>query len=273
MAAASQRQRQFIEVMAKHLPPSGASLRLLDVAGRAGDLLHTLRPDIDVVLAPGEEDNWLVNHDSLDAVVAYNCDLTEHLLVSALAALRPGGRLIVMKTKGKPAETQVKTLEQAGFARILVEPGLNEPKPSGVLMRGEKPHTEATTVDRAKQVAGRDPGQRQARYIHLLIHQTPHKPAWRRQPSDKIEWQAAAVEGDNETVVLAFTSLPKAVEFMQPAVMEGHITEVNKIAKFQWQIARDWPFPMLLNPSDEIFATQKVTWQPIDPQTAEAADE
>ena len=272
MAAQSSRQRSLIEAMAKHLPPSGAALRLLDVGGRAGDVLQELRPDIDIVLSPGQADSWLIKRDSVDAVVAYDCVPSEHLLVSALAALRPGGRLILVKSRGKPAETEVKTLEDAGYTRILVEAGLNEPSPSGVLIRGEKPHTEKYTIDRTKQVANRDPA-RQGRYIHLLIHQTPHKPAWRRKPDDVVVWNAVAVAGDQETVVLSFSSLPKAVEFMQYAVMGGYITMVNKIAKFNWDIAKTWNFPMLLNPTDEIFATHEVVWQPIDPTTAESPDE
>ena len=73
--------------------------------------------------------------------------------------------------------------------------------------------------------------------------------------------------------VLAFSSLPKAVEFMQPAVVAGRIKDVNKIAKFRWEVARDWPFPVMLNPSDEIFDTHAAALLAVDPDTAEAPDE
>ena len=143
----------------------------------------------------------------------------------------------------------------------------------GALMRGEKPHTEAHPVDRVKQVAAQDTPIRTARYLHLLIHQTPHKPAWRLTADDKVEWQAVAVVGDDEFVLLTFSSLPKAVEFMQPAVMAGHIANVNKIAKFKWDVVNQWSYPTILNPSDEIFDTQAIAMLEIDRTAAEAADE
>jgi len=81
------------------------------------------------------------------------------------------------------------------------------------------------------------------------------------------------VAGEDEVVALTFSSLPKAVEFMQPAVMAGHITNVNKIAKFKWDVAKNLPFAMMLNPSDEIFDTHQVAMFEIDHQLAEAPDE
>src|SRR5262249_9393249 len=141
----------------------------------------------------------------------------------------------------------------------LVETGAETPTPIGVLMRGEKPHTEERTVERIKQVAARDnepAPRRSSRYVYLLVQQTPNKPAWKLNKDEPVEWQAVAVAGEDETVLLAFSSLPKAVEFMQPAVMAGYIKDVNKVAKFSWETVRGWPFPVMLNPSDEIFATQ-----------------
>jgi hypothetical protein len=265
----SAKQRLLIETMVKHLPPGGASLRLVDVGGQAGEILIELRPDLDVILSPGIHDGWLVKPDSIDAVVAYNCAPENHLLESALVALRPGGRLIVIDTRGEPSEGLVKTLEAEGYTRILVERTVVV----GVLMRGEKPHTEERTVDRVKQVAGGDAAPRSGRYVHLLIQQTPNKPAWKLEADEKIEWQAVGVAGEGETVVLAFSSLPKAVEFMQPAVLAGRIKNVNKIAKFRWEVAREWPFPIMLNPSDEIFDTHREAVLSVDPRTAEAPDE
>ncbi len=266
-------ERLLIQTMAKHLPPSAASLRVVDVGGYAAETLVDFRPDVDVILSPGTNDGWLVKPNSIDAVVAYDTALSDHLLESALVAMRPGGRLIILDTNGEPSEAAVKTLEDAGYTRILVEAGLEHPSSVGVLMRGEKPHTEERTVDRIKQVAGRDNTKRSGRYVHLLIQQTPNKPAWKLAPGEKVEWQAVSVAGDGEIVVLAFSSLPKAVEFMQPAVVAGRIKDVNKIAKFRWEVARDWPFPVMLNPSDEIFDTHAATLLTVDPDTAEAPDE
>lgn len=269
-------ERLLIEAMAKHLPPSAASLRLVDIGGRASAVFTEIRADVDVVLTPGRADTWQLPPNSIDAVVAYDCAPEEHLLATALSALRPGGRLIMLSPKGKPDEKWVKLLEAGGFTRILVEAGTETPKAMGILMRGEKPHTEDHTVDRIKQVAGRDneaAARRSSRYVHLLIQQTPNMPAWKLKKGEKIEWQAAAVIGEAETILLAFSSLPKAVEFMQPSVLAGHIKDVNKVARFSWETVRAWPYPIMLNPSDEIFDTQAAVFVPIDPQTAEAADE
>jgi hypothetical protein len=267
-------ERLLIEAMVKHLPPSAASLRLVDIGGRVSDIFSDIRADLEFVLSPGVNDSWQLPKDSLDAVVAYDCEPNDILLGKALDALRPGGRLILMHPQGEPHEALVKTLEDAGFTRILVETGAEYPAPVGVLMRGEKPHTEERTVNRIKQVAARDNAPRRSgRYVHLLVRQTPNKPAWKLKKGEKIEWQAVAIAGDNETVMLAFSSLPKAVEFMQPAVMAGHIKDVNKVAKFAWETVNAWPFPVMLNPSDEIFETHPVVLLPVDPETAEAPDE
>ncbi|MEO8607782.1 MAG: hypothetical protein ABI690_07880 [Chloroflexota bacterium] len=267
-------ERLLIEAMAKHLPPSAASLRLVDIGGRAGAVFAEARADLDIVLTPGRADTWQLPQNSIDAVVAYDCQPDNLLLASALSALRPGGRLIMLDPRGKPDETLVKLLESGGFTRILVETGAESPKPTGVLMRGEKPHVEAHTVDRIKEVAARDTPQRRAgRYVHLLIQQTPNKPAWKLKKDEALDWQAVAVAGDNETVLLAFSSLPKAVEFMQPAVLAGRILDVNKVAKFAWAVVQALPYPIMLNPSDEIFDTQAPVFVQVDPTAAEEPDE
>ncbi|MBL8164793.1 MAG: hypothetical protein JNJ61_22600 [Anaerolineae bacterium] len=257
-----------VEALAKHLPPSGATLRLIDIGGSASESLRELRGDLDVILSPGKGDGWQVASASVDAVISLDCGLHSDLLGAALAALRDGGRLILIDPHGEPDEALVQTLEQAGYTRILVEPA-----PRGVLMRGEKPHHEVRTVDRVRQTAARDAGQKAARYVYLLVRQLPNKPVWALTPDEPIEWRAVGVNGDNETVVLAFSSLPKAVEFMQPAVLAGHIHGVNKVAKFRWSVAQAWPFAILLNPSDEILETNTLAWIEVDPKTAEAPDE
>ena len=273
MAATPRVQRLLIEAMAKHLPPSGSSLRLIDVYGRTAKVLRELRPEIEVVYSPRKYSLWQVEPNSVDAVAAYDCEPDADLLQSALQALRPGGRLIIMNSQLNPGEGYVKTLEGADFTRILVEVGAECPLPVGALIRGEKPHTDNHTIDRVKRVAAHDAPTRNVRYIYLLIHQTPHKPAWRLSEEDRVAWEAAGVAGDGETVLLGFSSLPKAVEFMQPVVMNGHLSNINKIAKFKWDIAKSWPFPMMLNPSDEILDTHAVSMIMIDHMTAEAADE
>lgn len=259
---------QQIEALARHLPPSGAVLRLIDVGGQAGAALCALRGDLDVILSPGREDEWQIAPASVDAIVSLECALDAAPLAAALAALREGGRLILIDPHSEPNEAFVQLLEQAGYARILVEPA-----PRGVLMRGEKPHHEARAVDRIRQTAARDAGQKATRYVYLLVQQTPNKPVWSLAPDEPIAWRAAGVNGDDETVALAFSSLPKAVEFMQPGVLAGRIHGVNKVARFRWSVAQSWPFPILLNPSDEILETNTLAWIEVDPQTAEAPDE
>lgn len=273
MTATPRVERLLIEAMAKHLPPSGSTLRLIDVYGRATKVLRELRPEIEVVYSPRKYTAWPIAPESVDAVTAYDCLPDADLLQSALQALRPGGRLIIMNSALSPSDAYVKTLEGGAFTRILVETGAECPLPVGALLRGEKPHTENHTVDRVKQVAAQDAPFRSTRYIYLLVHQTPHKPSWRLAAEDRVEWEAAGVAGDDETVLLAFSSLPKAVEFMQPVVMNGYLTNINKIAKFKWDIAKNWPFPVMLNPSDEILDTHEVAMLTIDHTTAEASDE
>jgi hypothetical protein len=257
--------------MAKHLPPSGATLQLLDVEGRAGDTLAALRPDLYVTSVKGAPGGWKLPPDSFDSVAIYDEILTEDMLRATLAALRPGGRLIVIQPDGAPSEAPVLALETAGYTRILVESALVEPLPTGALIRGEKPHTEANTIDRVQQVARRDTGA--ARFVHLLIQQKPNKPVWTLEPGEKVEWEAVAVGGDNETVLLGFSSLPKAVAFMQPAVVAGRIKDVNKVAKFLLAKVRAWPYPLLMNPTEDILDTNPLVMLPVDPAAAEQPDE
>lgn len=235
-------------------------------------------------------------------------EMQQKLLAEVLRVLRPGGRFIMVNPAAnqspfrarrelryglKPAldmfawhlvaqriggftpESIAQRLIEAGFARILAEPVLNG---WAILSRGEKPYeTGTSTVDRVKiGAAGDNQGQvvqgeaiyrTPGKFIHLLIKQTPNKPAWALTPEDKITWEAAAIDS---SVVLAFTSLPKAVSFMQAAVMDNTIKDVNKVAKFSKATAAAWNFPILLNPTT---LTPPVSFLPVDPATAETPDE
>ena len=237
---------ELIQVMLKHLPPSGMKLRLLDVAGRCGEIFAQHRQDLEITTTDGAVANQQLAPLSFDAVVAVNVDLADDFLIIALGALRPGGRMIVAQADSQASQEQVDLLEGAGYTRILVER-----LESGVLVRGEKPHTEARTVDRIKQVADRDAGgsleNYRGRYVHLLIQQTPNKPIWALQPGDDIEWRAVTVSEGDSRHLLAFSSLPKAIAFMQPAVMQGVIDGVNKVGKFSRETAQTWPLPVMFN--------------------------
>ena len=263
--------RPFIEALAKHLPPSASTLRLADVNGAVGDVLHELRADLDILPVSGEM--WDLQANSVDAVAAYDRTLEQLPLGEALNALRPGGRLIVVDPQGEPQGTHVQTLENAGYTRILVEAA--HLALGGVLMRGEKPHTTADTIARVNLVAERDRAANdlhhfKGRYLHLLIRQTPNKPVWALRPDDKLTWEAVAVP---QGAVLAFSSLPNAVSFMQAAVMAGTIRDVNKMGKFSRATAESWEFPILLNPSPDVLRDQSMKLIPIDPATAETGDE
>ncbi len=263
--------RLYIEAMAKHLPPSAATLRLLDIGGITGGVLSRLRGDLEIIPATSTPDE--PSSDSLDAVVAYDLVLSQDFLGAALAALRPGGRLVVVNPTGAVKESWVATLENAGYTRILVEAVFD-----GVLIRGEKPHTEQHALDRIQQVAAHDAAlfdlaSYSGRYLHLLICQTPNKPAWRLAPGEQIQWQALALENGGALELLAFSSLPKAVAFMQPAVMAGRIKDVNKVAKFSRETVQKWTLPLLLNPTIDTLEDRVVALVPVDPQTAEVPDE
>jgi SAM-dependent methyltransferase len=246
----------------RHLPPSGATLRLLAVDGLAAE-----RGDLDITIVTGAAADWQLAPDSFDAVMARDAELSSDFLTACLNTLRPGGRLIVVQSTGEPDEAWVKLLEGAGYTRILIEAILE----NSLLLRGEKPHTKARTVDRIRQVADLD--QYAGRYLHLLIRQTPNKPVWALRPDDVIVWYAAAMQGVDGPALLAFSSLPKAVAFMQPAVMQGLIHDVNKVGKFSREVARSWNVPLLLNPDIEALTGCEIVFSPVDAQAAEAPDE
>ena len=290
MAESPRVKRLLIESMAKHLPPSASSLRLLDVRGETGDVLSSVRQDLDVVSAPEQSDQWHLEADSFDAVVAYTNAVNDDFLNAVLVVLRPGGRLIVVDPdQDDPRAEHVSTLDGVGYTRLLVETAAECPLPVGVLMRGEKPHITADTLERVQQVAARDyTGVRDAsaselafadlanfkgRYVHLLVRQTPNKPAWSLAAGETVTWQAAALQTPSGTALLAFSSLPQAVAFMQPAVMSGQVKDVNKVGKFSRETAQKWTLPVLLNPSLTLLEGLSVTFMPVDAATAEASDE
>lgn len=273
---ARQVQRHFVAVMAKHLPPSASTLSLLDLDGCSGRILSEWRADLQIITFPSASQRYSgLEPDSIDAAVAYDIDLTDTLLERAHDALRPGGRLIALHSRGAVNESQPRLLRHYGYIRILVEPALDG---LGVMLRGEKPHITADTAERIQSVAQADANfldldSYGGRYLHLLVQQLPNKPAWKLTRSDTITWRAVVLDRAARPVLLAFSSLPKAVGFMQPAVLAGIITDVNKVGKFSRSTAADWDFDVILNPTLESVATKNLTTVDIDPATAEAPDE
>lgn len=264
--------RILTEAMVKHLPPSASQLSLLDVGGKAREILEKHRPDVSVTVV--DDAPWSVAPESFDAVTAFDDDLRGDLLAAALDALRPGGRLIVMATEGDPDAARVETLEKSGYTRILVETGAECPLPVGVLMRGEKPHLTEDTLARVRVASDAD-GDAQTlddyrgRFVYLAVRQTPNKPIWAIRADEPVTWNAVTING----ALLAFTSLPKAVSFMQPVVVQGVIRDVSKFAKFSVATAKTWPLPVRLNPPIAALDRAKIDQISVDPDTAETPDE
>ncbi len=269
-------RRHFIAAIAKHLPPSSASMRLLDLDGRAGPALAKSRADLDIRHIPADEAGEIdIAPSAYDAAVAFDLDLDDALLAACLTALREGGRLIAVQSRGLVCEAHMRRLRGHGYVRILVEPALDE---LGLLIRGEKPHSTADTMARIQSVARADADSLDlsrfgGRYIHLLIQQQPNKPVWKLAMGEAIRWRAAAVQRDLAPVLLGFSSLPKAVGFMQPAVLSGFITGVNKVGKFSIEGAGALERKIILNPALESIAGETMTFVDIDPALAEAPDE
>ncbi|MFN8530084.1 MAG: class I SAM-dependent methyltransferase [Anaerolineae bacterium] len=278
MAVGARTVKLLIEAMAKHLPPSASTLHLLDVGGRAGDILKISRADLAVTVVQGDPSAWPIEPNAFDAVVAFDHPQDDAFLAAALTALRQGGRLIMVSPEEQPGQARVETLEKAGYTRILVETGIECPLPVGALMRGEKPHTTDDTLARVKVAADNDTDSDadqidwstyNGRYVFLLVKQTPHKPAWMMTPEEPVEWHAVTIEQS----VLAFSSLPKAVSFMQPAVLAKQINGVTKMAKFSRETAQTWPFAVRINPPVGALNGAAITWTAVDPASAETGDE
>ena len=196
-------------------------------------------------------------------------------LRSRLTALRPGGRLIALQSRGEVSEYHLRQLRNHGYVRILVEPALDE---LGVLIRGEKPHSTADTMARIQAVARADADSLdlkrfRGRYIHLLIQRQPNKPVWQMTPREPIAWRAAAIQRESKPLLLGFSSLPKAVAFMQPAVLAGLVADVNKVGKFSVLTAAAQDWNISLNPTLESLKGETLTFIDIDPALAEAPDE
>jgi hypothetical protein len=95
-------------------------------------------------------------------------------------------------------------------------------------------------------------------------------------PDEKIKWQAATVldKQTNSPMLLAFSSLVRAVNFMQPAVLAGKFKGINKVGKFTADSAQGWEQPLLLNPNfDELREATPGAMYEVDPQVAITGEE
>jgi hypothetical protein len=272
--ARPQLARHFIEAMAKHLPPSASTMQLVDIGGRCSALLADLREDLEIqsVIPPALAQ---LPSSSMDAATAFDMRLSDNVLSCALEILRPGGRFIAVLTSESADESWLRLLQGHGFTRILVEAAVDG---VGLLIRGEKAHQTADTLQRIRSVAMADDdlldlSAYRGRYLQLLIRQSPNKPVWKLRADETIRWRALALRRESNLILLAFSSLPKAVGFLQQAVLDGAVHDINKVGKFDTAAARKWSWDLLLNPTPEVLRDGQHTWLEIDPETAVAPDE
>lgn len=262
----------LVQIIIKHLPPSASLLQLLDVNGMVCESIMSLRPDSQITVVSGDVTTWRFDTPQFDVVIAVEYILNDAFLNAVLSILRHGGRLIVVNTRASMQLSRYGSrLEAAGYVRILVE---NLPS-QGVLMRGEKAHITDDTHQRIQTVASGEAefiplADYKGRFVYLLIRQTPNKPPWRLTPHELIQWDAVTING----VMIGFSSLPKAVSFMQPSVLMNKFYTVNKVAKFKRERVLSWSHPLILNPSLAIWqGDAQVGFVPVDPYDAEAPDE
>jgi hypothetical protein len=239
-------------MFARHLPPSAGLPRVFVVDEASAREL----PEAIERVNAGDDADAVVGRASPEGLARW------------FAQLRPGGRLILAHPA--PAEELLKALTDAGFIHCLVEP-----QPDGLtLYRGERPPL-GDSVARLESLITHHVS-RATPFIFLLITQSPNKPAWKVAPDEVIEWRAATIvdPATSAPSLLAFTSLVKAVAFMQPAVLAGFITGVNKVGKFPRAMAQAWPLPFHLNPDFEaVRAWRAGPSFGVDPRTAVTGDE
>lgn len=267
------RRAAWVMAMLRHLPPSAAALHVVDVGGACGAALTSQRPDLVAQTASLDLRDWSFASGQTDAITIFDTPLTPDLLKACLDILRSGGRLIAVQPEGQVDASHGLLLEQAGFIRLLIESAVEG---QGVLIRGERAHTTADTLERVQVAARQDADALtletfKGRFIYLPIRQSPNKPPWKITRDDVVVWEALTVGDDS--AFLAFTSLPKAVGFMQQAIAQGLMLGITKVAKFRRDVPLFTAYPVLLNPPLERMQSQSQGFMKIDPQLAEVSDE
>ena len=115
-----------------------------------------------------------------------------------------------------------------------------------------------------------------ARSLVLWIRQSPNKPTWRLETGERRVWEAARLiaPASGQPAVLAFTSLVKAVAFMQPAVLAGMLTGINKTGRYAAEQVAAWNLPVIVNPAFEDWRNASAG-EPVivDPAQAQASEE
>jgi hypothetical protein len=242
-------------MFSRHLPPSVGAPRVLALDEAAA---AELPAEVEVARAGPEMTG------EFDAVVGY---AAPEQLSTLFQVLRPGGRLI-LADRAEP-QALLDALTQAGFVHCLVETAGDF-----TLYRGERPPL-GSSVARVQTLAS-GPQSLTSPFVFLLVTQTPNKPAWKLTPNEKVEWRAATVldPATGHLTLLAFSSLVKAVAFMQAAILAKTISGVNKVGKFRAEASQTWALPLVLNPGFE--DVREWALGPafaVDPQTAIMGEE
>jgi hypothetical protein len=244
--------REFPEVallILKHLPPTSGgvpNVRALDERSRAWCAALAQKGDI-----------TLDSQRAVDATVAGDVARAEE----AAALLRPHGRaiFIVPASLRWTLQRSAEVLTAAGLVRILIEVVSDG---EFLFARGERPAEQASPADPAGSNAQAEASQfdvlepdeaaRLYRHLYLLVRQQPPSRGWDDLPPDAT-WHALTLhdQASRRAVLLAFTSLAKAVAFMQPAVVAGVIRAVNKLPRFESKQLLVWKQPVSVNPTFE----------------------
>lgn len=247
-------------MFAKHLPPSAALPVVLALDSQAEQACDPER----VTLAAADAGD-------VDAILAYHWP---EPLPALHDRLRPGGRLILIlsDTTTDLAEgvTRLDALQAGGFIHCLIE---SQPE-GGWLCRGERPPAEQVATRLLTLAAGGALVDASPRVV--LIRQTPNKPVWRLQPDERLVWEAATVIDPvtGAPALLVFSSLIKAVAFMQPAVLTGFLVDINKTARFAADRIAAWELPVILNPTFEAWRGARLGPPlALDPALALASEE
>jgi len=261
--------RSILYEVSRHFPPSGQLLRLADASlmpGPTPELWRDLRPD--VVVTQVDPKNLPLDASTYDAIAAYGAlsmlwlapEGRDAFLRAALRLLRPGGRLVLFDPpEGLPWPDAYASLmamfERADYRRILLEH-----LPFGFVCRGEK-HLPAIGAEDATYApqktpvnlieAGKLHQTLRGSFVFLLCQKNTTKAPWTVQPGESETWEAALAHASQREhpALIAFSTLPKAVQFMQHAVKQGTLTKVNKIAKFEKAVVDGWMLNILLDPA------------------------
>ena len=237
------------QLILKHLPPSADLPRVCPLDDRSHRWCLALDRQRSIQIA---------KDTNVDATVA--SDIVH--VQAAVKSLRPNGRAIFVIPNSDHIATEdiISALTISGLTRILTESVLDH---SFVLARGERPTDQERTTDRIAVIAQVEPtaiellapidAARRFLHLHLLVMQQPPARGWDDVQPDTT-WEALSLQDTHsrQTVLLAFTSLVKAVAFMQSAVLAGAIHGVNKMPRVAAERLISWPYALMINPVFEV---------------------